>query len=267
MQPTLNIALRAARIAGEQVARAIERLDIIRSEQESVSEFIHDTAAGAEKSVAYHLQKANPHHRVIGMHSGPVGEKVEGSDYEWLVNPIDGLTNFSHSLPCFALTLICKHKGRAEHAVILNPITGEEFTASRGRGAQLNGRRLRVSPQKILQDSLIGASYLSADAARPGLEQHLEISKRISRQGAEIQQNGSPALTLAYLAAGRMDGGWFQGLTEWELEPGLLLLQESGGLSSDFIGGNAIMARGELVAANAKLFKVLLQAIRPVLDH
>jgi len=266
MQPTLNIALRAARIAGEQVARAIERLDIIRSEQEGVSEFIHDTAAGAEKSVAYHLQKANPHHRVIGMHGGPVGEPVATSDYEWRINPIDGLTNFSRSLPCFALTLICKFKGRAEHAVILNPITGEEFTTSRGRGAQLNGRRIRVSPLKTLNDSLIGASYLNADPARPGLEQHLEICKRISRQGAEVQQNGSPALTLAYLAAGRMDGCWFQGLSEWELDPGLLLLQESGGLTGDFSGGNAIVSRGELVAANAKLFKVLLQAIRPALD-
>ncbi|HEY5717293.1 MAG TPA: inositol monophosphatase family protein [Motiliproteus sp.] len=265
MQPTLNIALRAARIAGEQVARAIERLDIIRSEQESASDFIQDTAIGAEKSVAYHLQKANPHHRVIGMHSGPVGEPVESSDYEWQVNPIDGMVNFSRSLPSFALTLICKHKGRAEHAVILNPVTGEEFTASRGRGAQLNGRRIRVSPNKILLDSLIGCGYANNDASSPELEQFLEISKRISRQGADIQQNGSAALTLAYLAAGRMDGAWFKGLTEWELEPALLLLQESGALTSDFVGGNAITSRGELVSANAKLFKVLLQAIRPAL--
>lgn len=263
MQPTLNIALRAARIAGEQVARAIERLDIIRSEQESVSEFIDDTAAGAEKSVAYHLQKANPHHRVIGKHSGPVGETVEESDFEWLINPIDGLTSFTNGLPTFALTLICKFKGRPEHVVVINPITSEEFTASRGRGAQLNGRRIRVSPCKTLDDSLIGSIYQNESKERPGLAQHLEICKRISLQGAEVTLGGSAALALAYLSSGRLHGGWFTGLTEWELEPGLLLLQEAGGLSGDFIGGNAIVSRGELVAANPKLFKLMLQVIRP----
>ncbi|WP_210397575.1 inositol monophosphatase family protein [Motiliproteus sediminis] len=265
MQPTLNIALRAARIAGEQVARAIERLDIIRSEQESVSDFMRDTAAGAEKSVAYHLQKANPHHRVIGFHSGPVGEPAEDSDYQWLVNPIDGLTNFSRSLPSFALTLVCKVKGRAEHVVILNPITGEEYTASRGRGAQLNGKRIRVSPLKSFDDALIGTNYQSEDPESPALDQHLDIFKRVQLLGADVQQNGSYTLTLAYVASGRMDAAWCKGITEWELEPSLLLLQEAGSLSGDFNGGNALAQRGELVAANPKLFKQLLQTIRPTL--
>ncbi|RDE19623.1 inositol monophosphatase [Motiliproteus coralliicola] len=257
MQPTLNIALRAARIAGEQVARAIERLDIIKSEQQSVADFITETAAGAEKSVAYHLLKANPGHRIQGQHSGNIGAE-EASDFEWFVNPIDGLTNFANALPSFALTIVCKLRGKIEHAVILNPITGEEFTASRGRGAQVNGKRIRVSDLKRLPNSLIGCHFSGqSDEAR--LEQQLNGSRQLYLQGAQLHVGGSSALAMAYQAAGRTDGCWILGAYEWELEPGLLLLQEAGALVGDLNGGNKFT--DSLVAANPKLFKQMLQTL------
>ena len=260
MQPTLNIALRAARIAGEQVARAVERLDIIKSEQQSVAEFITDTAIGAEKSVAYHLLKANPGHRIHGLHSGNIGAD-EASDFEWFINPIDGLTNFANALPSFALSLVCKLKGRVEHAVILNPITGEEFTASRGRGAQVNGKRIRVSGLKTLDKALIGNYLLLTQDDEAALTRHLSGTKTLYQQNARLHQGGSVGLAMAYQAAGRTDGCWLQGANQWELEAGLLLLQEAGALVGDLKGGQTMLDSGDLVAANPKLFKQMLQSL------
>ncbi|MEH6469895.1 MAG: inositol monophosphatase family protein [Halopseudomonas sp.] len=258
MQPTLNIALRAARIAGEQIARAVERLDIIKSEKEDVATFIVDTASAAERSIAYHLLKANPGHRITGLHSGDLGAK-EASDFEWYINPIDGLNNFANALPSFALALVCKQQGRFEHAVIINPITGEEFTASRGRGAQVNGKRIRVSDLKTIPKALIGNHYSHSDEA--GLEYHLDGSKQLYLNEARINLVGSAALTLAYQAAGRTDGCWIQGADSWELQAGLLLLQEAGALISDFNGNNTMLESGNLIAANSKLFKQMLKLL------
>ncbi len=258
MQPTLNIALRAARIAGEQVARAVERLDIIKSEKEDVGAFILDTATAAERTIAYHLLKANPGHRITGLQSGSIGSQDE-SDFEWFVNPIDGLSHFTSALPTFALSLVCKQQGRIEHAVVLNPITGEEFTASRGRGAQVNGKRIRVSDLTTLPNALIGNHFnLHSEA---GLDQHLSGTRQLYLQGARLHQVGSAALTLAYLAAGRTDACWIQGADSWELEAGLLLLQEAGALIGDLNGSNNMLNSGALVAGNAKLFKQMLKLL------
>ncbi|WP_207061440.1 inositol monophosphatase family protein [Motiliproteus sp. SC1-56] len=265
MQPTLNIALRAARIAGEQIVRAIERLDIIKSEQQDVHEFLIDAAVSAEKTAAYNIHKANPQHRVNGRHGGPIKGQDEEGNIEWLVDPIDGIANFRHGLPNFALTLVCQQKGRAEHVVVLNPVTGEEFTASRGRGAQLNGKRIRVSPAKSLKDTLIASNFLSQQGERPELQSQLEMLKHISLNNARQQDIGSPALALAYLAAGRYDGAIMQGLDRWQLDPGMLLIQESGGLMGDLKGGTQIQQSGDLAAGNPKLFKQLLQVIHPAL--
>ena len=265
MQPTLNIALRAARIASEQIARAIEHLDIIKSEQEGVSEFITETVLAAEKSAAYHIHKANSQHRVLGQHGGSYDEEELKGDTEWHINPIDGLTNFAHGVPLFALTLICKEKGRTEHVVLINPITGEEFTASRGRGAQLNGKRIRVSGLRELKGALIGSDYENNSDQHPNLEAYLDIYKRLNIQGSEVKSYGSAGLTLAYLAAGRIDACCLLNLSSWELDPGMLIIQEAGGLMGDFTGGNNSTKNGNLVAGNPRLFKQLLQAIRPAL--
>jgi myo-inositol-1(or 4)-monophosphatase len=258
MQPTLNIALRAARIAGEQVARAVERLDIIKSENEDVDAFIVDTAAAAERTVAYHLLKANPGHRVTGLQSGSIGSQ-DKSDFEWFINPIDGLSHVTSALPTFALSLVCKQQGRIEHAVVLNPITGEEFTASRGRGAQVNGKRIRVSDLTSLSKALVGNHFNYASETE--LDRHLNGSKQLYLQGTRIHQVGSAALTLAYQAAGRSDGCWIQGADSWELEAGLLLLQEAGALIGDLNGSNNMISSGNLVAANPKLFKQMLKLL------
>ncbi|MCW8884334.1 MAG: inositol monophosphatase [Motiliproteus sp.] len=265
MQPTLNIALRAARIASEQIARAIERLDIIKSEQQSVSDYIKETALAAEKTACYHIHKANPSHKIVGQYGGVYETAESQGNIEWHISPIDGLTNFANGLPLFALTLVCKEKGRNEHAVIINPITGEEFTASRGRGAQLNGKRIRVSDLKTLKSALVGSDFVN-DNQPPHLDAYLSLYRAISQEQAQIQSYGSAALTLAYVAAGRIDACCLMTLDSWEINPGMLIIQEAGGLMGDFIGGNNSVNSGNLVSANPRLFKNLLQTIRPALS-
>ncbi|MEH6577511.1 MAG: inositol monophosphatase family protein [Amphritea sp.] len=265
MQPMVNIALRGARIAGEQIARSAERLDLIKSEQASVIEFIEETCKHAERSIASTIQKAYPEHVVNGEYTGTHAAQSEGGNATWTVNPIDSISNFSNALPVFALSIACHQAGKIEHAIILNPITGEEFTASRGRGVHLNGKRLRVSNRKTLESTLIGSGFFGRSSDKAHLDVFQQVFKNISLEGGNIYSGGSPALNLAYTAAGRLDGFFQIGLNQWEMEAGILMLQEAGGLLSDFTGNNTYIKSGNLVAGNAKILKALLKSIHPTL--
>lgn len=264
MQPTVSIGLKAARAASEQLFRSLEKLDIVRNDTQNLGQFISDTAQSAERTAAYNLFKAYPEHSITGVHSGAIemGEATAkpASGHSWHIDPLSGLNNYAHGLPMFAFCLICKIKGRTEHVIIINPVTSEEFTASRGQSAQLNGRRIRVSALKELQTSLVMQE--SAAAYQP---RHLKIHQALAAKGSQLQTQGSPALALAYTAAGRADACCLQGADSVELEAGALLVQEAGGLLGDVDGGNPKLDSGNLVAANPKLFKLLLQSIRPAL--
>lgn len=265
MQPIVNIALRAARLAGEQIARSIERLDLIKFEQSDVATFISDTCCQAERTIVHTLQKAYPHHTLNGEFSGHYAAIGEGGSQavEWQINPLDSVINFSHALPIFALSLTGRVNGRTEHAVIINPVTGEEFTASRGGGAQLNGRRLRVSSQKSLDGALIGTDFFNRSSDKAWLAQHQQMVASIASANGHTFSSGSAVLNLAYTAAGRLDGFFQTGLNEWEQEAGILMLQEAGGLAGDFRGGNTHRQTGQLVAGNPKMFKTLLKTLQP----
>lgn len=262
MHPTLNIALRAARIASEQIARATEKLDIIKSEQQSVAEYVSQVCEAAERSLAYNIHKTNPTHKVVGVHSGELlGEESSSAEgVEWFVNPIDGLTNFAKGLPWYALTLVFCEKGKTEHVVVINPITGEEFTASRGRGAQFNGRRIRVSPATEFAGATVALTK-SVNSER-STESYLELYSKLSGFGCEVQNSGSLGLSLAYVAAGRLEACCLLGVEEEHLAPGQLLIQEAGGLVGNLMGQVKVEKRGDLVAANPKLFKLLLQSAK-----
>jgi myo-inositol-1(or 4)-monophosphatase len=264
MQPMVNIALRAARLAGEQISRALERLDLIKSEQADVAEFISDLCQQAERTITTTIQKAYPHHSLIGEYTGqhaPIGEGP--GQCEWHISPIDSLTNFSNALPMFALSITGFINGKAEHCVVLNPMFGEEFTASRGKGAQLNGKRLRVSTRTSLEGAIIGTGYHARKSDKPWLESHVRMMQEIMQAGATLHNSGSPVLSLAYTAAGRLDGFYQIGLSPSELSAGLLLIREAGGLVGDFSGGNSYSERGNLVTANARILKSLLRTLHP----
>ena len=267
MQPMVNIALRAARLAAEQIARATERLDLIKSEQADVATFINDLCHQAERTIAHSIQKAYPHHSIVGDYSGlhkPVGEGP--TPCQWQVTPIDSIINFSNAVPSFALSLTGRINGKVTHALILNPITGDEFTASRGEGAQLNGKRLRVSNNKNLGGSLIGTGFLGRETDRSGLDIELSVLRELVQAGATPFNTGSVALNLDYTAAGRLDGFLQLGLNRDEQDAGLLLIQEAGGLVGDTAGGSNHRDCGKLVAGNPKMFKALVKTLHPALQ-
>ncbi|MCY1278572.1 Inositol-1-monophosphatase [compost metagenome] len=263
MQPMLNIALRAARSAGELIFRSIERLDVISINEKDAKDYVTEVDRAAELSIVQALRKAYPNHGILGEEGGLLEGKGEGADYLWIIDPLDGTTNFIRGVPHYAVSIACKYKGRLEHAVVLDPVRQEEFTASRGRGAALNGRRLRVSPRKSLEGALLGTGFPFRDSQLDNLDNYLGMFRSLVGQTAGIRRAGSASLDLAYVAAGRFDAYWEFGLSEWDMAAGALLVQEAGGLVSDFTGGHDFLEKGHVVAGNTKCFKAVLTAIQP----
>ncbi|MEH6556492.1 MAG: inositol monophosphatase family protein [Oceanicoccus sp.] len=263
MEPMLNIALRAARSAGEIVARATEHLDNLEVIEKSPNDFVTEIDQAAEKEVIYHISKAHPDHSFLGEEGGLQGNI--DSDYQWIIDPIDGTTNFVRGIPHFAISIACLHKGQLLHGVVLDPIRREEFTASRGKGAQLNGRRMRVSSRKSLDGSLIGTGIPFKSRSEAHIPAYTRSLEAVAKQTAGIRRAGAASLDLAYVAAGRMDAFWEIGLSQWDIAAGVLLIRESGGLISDFAGGNDFLDSGNIVAGNPKCFKGLLQTVQPFL--
>ncbi|AOE83729.1 inositol-phosphate phosphatase [Pseudomonas sp. TCU-HL1] len=263
MQPMLNIALRAARSAGELIFRSIERLDVISINEKDAKDYVTEVDRAAELCIVQALRKAYPNHGILGEEGGLLEGKGEGADYLWIIDPLDGTTNFIRGVPHYAVSIACKYKGRLEHAVVLDPVRQEEFTASRGRGAALNGRRLRVSPRKSLEGALLGTGFPFRDSQLDNLDNYLGMFRSLVGQTAGIRRAGSASLDLAYVAAGRFDAFWEFGLSEWDMAAGALLVQEAGGLVSDFTGGHDFLEKGHVVAGNTKCFKAVLTAIQP----
>lgn len=266
MHPMLTIALRAARAAGDIIVRASERVDLVHIEQKAQNDFVTDVDRAAEAQIIKVLRKAYPDHAFIGEEGGNV-QGSKNSDFEWIIDPLDGTTNFTRGLPHYAISIACRYQGRIEHAVVYDPVRQEEFCASRGRGASLNGRRLRVSPRINLSDALLGTGIPFAGRCEPHIPMYMQSLERLAGQCAGIRRAGAASLDLAYVAAGRLDAFWEIGLSEWDMAAGALLVVEAGGLVSDFNGGNHFLETGNIVAGNPKCFKAVLQTVQPLLGR
>ncbi len=263
MQPMLNIALRAARSAGELIIRSIERLDVISVNEKDAHDYVSEVDRAAEQTIIQALQKAYPTHGFLGEEGGSIAGSGDGADYQWIIDPLDGTTNFLRGVPHFAVSIACKYRGRLEHAVVLDPVRQEEFTASRGRGAAVNGRRIRVSNRKSLDCALLGTGFPFRAEQVDNLDNYLGMFRSLVGQTAGIRRAGAASLDLAYVASGRYDAFWEFGLSEWDMAAGALLIQEAGGLVSDFNGGHDFLEKGQIVAGNTKCFKAVLTAIQP----
>lgn len=259
MEPMLNMALRAARKAAEKIERALERVDLIDIEEKSRNDFVTEVDKTSEAEILYHLKKAYPDHSFLGEETGLT--EGSNSDYQWIIDPLDGTTNFIHGIPHFSISIACTYKGQLQHALVLDPVKREEFTASRGKGAVLNGRRIRVSNRRSLDGALIGTGIPFSGFALEHIEPYLATLQEIAGQTAGIRRQGSAALDLAYVAAGRFDGFWEMNLKPWDIAAGCLLVQEAGGLVSDFKGGHDFLNNGHVVCAPPKVFKPLLQTV------
>ncbi len=266
MQPMLNIALRAARSAGELIARSVERLDAISVNEKDAKDYVTEIDRAAEQTIIAALRKAYPNHGILAEESGLQPGSGDGADYLWVIDPLDGTTNFIRGVPHYAVSIACKYRGRLEHAVVLDPIRQEEFTASRGRGAALNGKRIRVSARKSLEGALLGTGFPFREGQLDNLDNYLNMFRSLVGQTSGIRRCGAASLDLAYVAAGRYDAFWEFGLSEWDMAAGALLIQEAGGLVSDFAGGHEFLEKGHIVAGNTKCFKAVLTTIQPFLS-
>jgi myo-inositol-1(or 4)-monophosphatase len=256
MHPLLNIAVRAAHSAGNIILRASSRLDRVKKFEKQPNDFVTDIDELAEQEIIQHIRYLYPHHGILAEESG----RIKGDDYVWIIDPIDGTTNFLHGFPHFSVSIAIQYKDRIEHGVVYDPIKQELFTATRGSGAFLNDRRIRVSQQQHLAGSLIGTGFPFRHPEL--LDVYLEMFKKITVEAAGIRRAGSAALDLAYVAAGRLDGFWEFKLSPWDIAAGAILVREAGGLISDFGGAETFLETGNVVAGTPRVFKGLLQAVQ-----
>ena len=256
MNGMLNIAVRAARKAGDIIVRSCDRLDKLKVTVKSANDYVTEVDKRAEQAIIETLLKAYPDHSILAEESG----SHSGNDIEWIIDPLDGTTNFLHGIPQYAISIACRHKNKLEHAVVYDPIKDELFTASRGEGAQLNNKRIRVSQCKDQHGALFGTGIPFRELDY--LDNYLNMMKALIPNSAGIRRAGSAALDLAYVAAGRFDGFWEYKLNPWDMAAGILLVEEAGGLVGDFSGGFDYFKTGNVIAANPKLFKHMLQTIQ-----
>lgn len=260
MEPLLNIAVSAARQAGEIIIRHMEQVDRLKITAKSSHEYFSEVDIKAEQAIINAIHKAYPEHGILAEESG----YQEGDEESvWIIDPLDGTSNYLHGFPFFSVSIALKVKNRIEHGVIYDPLRHECFAASRGRGARLNDRRIRVSKQTLLSSALLGTGvpFRNLELA----QRYLPSFEAMMGKCAGVRRTGSAALDLAYVASGRIDGFWELGLRPWDIAAGSLLIREAGGLISDVQGGDDFLQSGDVVAGTPKVFKTLLQTISPVL--
>lgn len=259
MQPMANLALRAAREAVKHIARAYDRPDLIKTSQKGKNDYVTNVDRQAERVIIESLREKYPDHKYTGEEDTYEPEGNKPSDYEWVIDPIDGTANFVHGIPHFCISIACLHKGKIEHGVIVDPIRQEEFVASRGHGCQFNDQRVRIRGTKGLDGALIATSGGGWDDK---CNEQGQVIAELMNQDAMTRQGGSAALDLAYIAAGRLDGMWMQNLRLWDVAAGALMVTEAGGLVGDFEGGSTHFKNGKLVAAGPKVFKALTPIVK-----
>lgn len=258
MHPMLNIAVKAARRAGSIINRAALEGGALEVKAKNKNDFVTQVDKAAEQAIIGILRTAYPEHSILAEESGDTpGARPE---YLWVIDPLDGTTNYIHGFPQYCVSIALEHRGTLAQAVVYDPGKNELFTASRGRGAFLDDRRMRVSKCTQLQDALVGTGFPFKEADR--LDLYMRQLRTMMTSSAGVRRAGAAALDLAYVAAGRLDAFWEMGLSRWDMAAGALLIQESGGLVSDLQGGQEYLDRGEIAAATPKVLPQLLEALR-----
>jgi myo-inositol-1(or 4)-monophosphatase len=255
--PLLNIAVRAARRAGEVIVRSLNRLESLAIATKGRNDFVTEVDRAAEQEIIATVRRHYPQHAFIAEESGVSGEH----ETVWIVDPLDGTTNFLHGFPVFAVSIACQIKGRLEHAVVYDPMRQELFTASRGAGAHLDNHRIRVSKARALEGALIATGFPYRANTRY-LDAYLAMLKAVTTQAAGVRRPGAASLDLAYVAAGRVDAFWEIGLAAWDTAAGTLLIQEAGGRIGTLTGGDYLQ-QGHIVAGTPMVYAALLETLAP----
>lgn len=262
MNPMLNMAIKAAHEAGDIIARSADRIDQLQIENKDKNDFVTEIDRSAEDTIIGILKRAYPDHAFLGEESG----KHEGKgQYEWIIDPLDGTTNFIYGIPHFAVSIALKKDGKLDQAVIYDPMKDDLFYASRGGGAFLNKRRIRVSKRLSLSNALLTTGVPYRPDQSEIIDKYFQTMKAMIIDTAGVRRPGAASLDLAYVAAGRYDGFWEFGLNQWDIAAGILLVQEAGGLVGDLQGGNTQLESGDIVAASPKVFKNMIKRLHTVL--
>jgi myo-inositol-1(or 4)-monophosphatase len=257
MHPMLTTAVKAARKAGSIITRASFDVDKLNVRAKRQNDFVSEVDHAAEDAIISTLRHAYPAHGFLAEESG---EKDTKADYVWVIDPLDGTTNFLHGFPQYCVSIGLLHKGKAEQAVVYDPNRNELFTATKGAGAFLNDRRIRVSRTDKLPDALLGTGFPFKELEH--VDEYIRGMRNLMKICSGIRRPGAAALDLAWVAAGRTDGFWEMGLSPWDMCAGALLVREAGGLVGDFDGEGRYMESGRIVATNSKLFSLVLQALK-----
>jgi len=261
MHPMLNIAVKAARAAGDIITRNVDRIDTLTIETKSRNDWVSDVDRMAEEAIIRVIKRAYPQHGILAEESG----NQEGNEYQWIIDPLDGTTNFLHGFPQYSVSIALKYRDTLDQAVVYDPYKQELFTASKGGGAALNGRRIRVSGLRNLDGALLGTGIPFRE--EQDLDRYLKTMRVLLPGTAGVRRAGSAALDLAYVAAGRLDGFWEFGLNPWDMAAGILLIREAGGIISDLEGQTNYMKSGDILAGGPKVHTAMLKAIRPAMKE
>lgn len=262
MHPILNVATKAAREAGKIINRASQDVGALKILTKDYNDFVSEVDRSAEEAIINILKEAYPNHGFFGEESGKTNVDAESI---WIIDPLDGTTNFLHNFPCYCVSIALQERGVLTQAVIYDPVHNDLFTATKGRGAFLNDKRIRVTNRSKLQDSLISTGFPFKDFSY--LDTYLDIFKDMAKKTSGLRRPGSAALDLAYVAAGYTDGFFEINLSPWDIAAGALLVQEAGGIVGDFEGNESWLKTGNIVAGNPKVFGQMLQVIAPHLTE
>jgi len=260
LHPMLNVAIKAARAAGSIINRASMDLDILKVNTKSPNDFVTEVDQAAERIIIETLLTAYPGHGILAEESGRA-HGAEHSEYLWIIDPLDGTTNFIHGLPVYAVSIALAYRGQIQQAVVYDPTRNDLFYASKGRGAYRNDRRLRVSKRIRMAEALIGTGF----PFRKGddFKRYLKMFEEIMQQCAGVRRPGAAALDLCYVAAGYYDGFFETGLSPWDMAAGSLMITEAGGLVGNFTGDADYLYQREVVAGNPRIYGQLVQTLTP----
>ena len=257
----LNTAIKAARRAGNVILRYSDQLDRLTIESKGRNDFVSEVDRSAESEIIDIIRRAYPNHGILAEESG----EQSGDDYQWVIDPLDGTTNFLHGYPQYAVSIALLDKGKLAQAVVFDPLRDELFTASRGAGAQLNDRRIRVSSVKKMDNALLGTGFPFKEF--DNLDTWISCFRDLLPMSSGVRRAGSAALDLAYVAAGRLDGFWEFGLNPWDMAAGVLLIKEAGGIVCDFHGKHEYMKTGNIVTGTPKVCAAIQKTIHPYLPE
>jgi len=258
MHPMLNIAVKAARRAGAIINRASQDIGTLTIKSKNFNDFVSEVDVAAERAIIDTLKDAYPTHGFLGEESGSTSNE---SDFIWIIDPLDGTTNFLHGFPQYCVSIALQHKGEITQAVIYEPNRNDLYTATKGRGAFLNDKRIRVSKCDKLQESLIGTGFPFRDFKY--LDTYLSMFKSMLQKTSGIRRPGSAALDLAYVANGSLDGFWEIGLSPWDIAAGGLLVREAGGIISNLNGKDGWLQSGNVLAASPKIYDAMVETLAP----